>query len=375
MRVLEHDLGVHFYRAVAIKRASVSVVVLQLEPAGPTALRYRAGQYVTVELNDGTLRAYSPATGMQADGRLELHVQLYAGGKFSQRVELGAHALGLLKVRGPFGQCVWPDSLDQAEQAILLATGTGIAPIRALVADALKTGKGKDIRVYWGVPSSDDLYLRDEFAALEQRYPTFHFVPVLSRESLGRKCYVQQIASAQHTSLARAWVVACGKPEMVSAAAKLLGERNGLPASRFYADPFRASNTLPFAAASASKVAEIPTLTIKVTRPGSQFPESVRVRADGTLMLALRDVQLVEGVCNGQQSCGTCRLTLHKVWFEALPQATCSEVRLLRALPGTGPHDRLACQIALNPDLEGLQVLLTESPRLSLKPGEHPCRT
>jgi NAD(P)H-flavin reductase len=57
------------------------VAVLQLEPAGPIALRYRAGQYVTVELNDAALRAYSPATGMQADGRLELHVQLYAGGK------------------------------------------------------------------------------------------------------------------------------------------------------------------------------------------------------------------------------------------------------------------------------------------------------
>ncbi len=373
MHVLEQGPGVHSYRAVAVTRAGARVAVLHLEPAGLTALRYRAGQYVTVELNDGTLRAYSPATGMQADGRLELHVQLHTGGRFSQRVKQGAQALGLLKVRGPFGQCVWPGSFDQTGQAILLATGTGIAPIRALVTDALIAGKGKDIRVYWGVPSRDDLYLHDEFAALEQRYSQFHFVPVLSREIPGDKRYVQHIASAQHTSLAHAWVVACGKPEMVSAAAKLLGECNGLPASQFYADPFSASNTLPHAAAGASKAADIPTLTVNVTRPDSRFSEPVQVRADGTLMRALRDVQLVEGVCNGQQSCGTCRLRLPKTWFEALPQATRSEARLLRALPGAGPHDRLACQIALSPDLEGLQVLLTESPRLTFKAGEYPC--
>ncbi|MGE1151756.1 FAD-binding oxidoreductase [Pseudomonas kitaguniensis] len=374
MRAREHDLGVHAYRAVAVMQASASVAVLQLVPAaGSSVVRYRAGQYVTVELNDGTRRAYSPATGMQADGRLELHVQLYAEGRFSQRVKQGADALGLLKVRGPFGQCVWPNSFDQAGQAILLATGTGIAPIRALVMDALIAGKGKDIRVYWGVPSRDDLYLRDEFAALEQRYLQFHFIPVVSRESPGDKRYVQHIASAQHTSLAHAWVVACGKPEMVSAAAKLLGERNGLPASRFYADPFSASNTLPLAAAGASKAADMPTLTVNVTRPRSRFPVPVRVRAEGTLMLALRDAQLIQGVCNGQQSCGTCRLTLPKTWFDALPEATRSEARLLRALPGASPHDRLACQIALTPDLEGMQVLLTESPRLTPGTGEHPC--
>lgn len=359
MHALELALGVHSYRAVVVTQVSARVAVLQLEPAGQTALCYRAGQYVTVELDDGTLRAYSPATGMQADGRLELHVQLYTGGRFSQRVKQGAQALGLLKVRGPFGQCVWPDSFDQAGQAILLATGTGIAPIRALVTDALTAGKGKDIRVYWGVPSRDDLYLRDEFAALERRYLQFHFIPVFSREIPGDKRYVQHIASAQHTSLAHAWVVACGKPAMVSAAAKLLGERNGLPASQFCADSFSASNALPLAAAGASKAAGIPILTVNVTRPDSQFSEPVRVRADGTLMQALRDIQLVEGVCNGQQSCGTCRLTLPKTWFDALPQATRSEARLLRALPGAGAHDRLACQIALSPDLEGLQVLLT----------------
>ncbi|WP_407313826.1 FAD-binding oxidoreductase [Pseudomonas sp. nanlin1] len=367
MRALEQNLAVHSYRAASVTRASTRVAVLHLEPAGPTALRYRAGQYLTVELNDGTLRAYSPATGMQVDGRLELHVQLYTGGRFSQRVEQGAHALGLLTVRGPFGQCVWPNSFDQAGQAILLATGTGIAPIRALLTDALTAGKGKDIRLYWGVASRDELYLRDEFAELEQRYSQFHFVPVLSRESSGGKVYVQHIASAQHTSLAHAWVFACGKPEMVSAAAKLLGEGNDLPASRFFADPFSASNTLPRADASASKPADIiPTLTVNVTRPGSRYPEPLRVRADASLMQALRDAQLVEGVCNGQQSCGTCRLTLPRVWFEALPQATRAEARLLRALPGAGPHDRLACQIALKPDLEGMQVLLTESPRLIL---------
>jgi CDP-4-dehydro-6-deoxyglucose reductase len=90
MHALEQGPGVHSYRAVAVTRAGARVAVLHLEPACKTALRYRAGQYVTVELTDGTLRAYSPATGMQADGRLELHVQLHTGGLFSQRVKQGA---------------------------------------------------------------------------------------------------------------------------------------------------------------------------------------------------------------------------------------------------------------------------------------------
>jgi ferredoxin-NADP reductase len=82
MHALEQGPGVHSYRAVAVTRAGTRVAVLHLERAGKTALRHRAGQYVTVELTDGTLRAYSPATGMQADGRLELHVQLHTGGGF-----------------------------------------------------------------------------------------------------------------------------------------------------------------------------------------------------------------------------------------------------------------------------------------------------
>ena len=359
MRALEQDVEIHSYRTVAITRVSETVAVLQLMPDGPPALRYRAGQYVTVGLDDGTVRVYSPATPMQADGCLELHVRLFPNGRFSQRIGQGHGALGPLKVCGPFGQCVWPDSFDQAGQAILLATGTGIAPVKALVEEVLTAGKGKAIHLYWGAATRSELYLNDEFVALEERHPRFHFVPVVSRgDTDGRATagYVQEIASSRHASLASAWVFACGRPDMVSAAARLLSTCNALPASRFYADAFNASDALQPVAANALRAIDAPTLTVNVTCPGCRSPETVQVRADASLMSALRDARFIQGVCNGQQSCGTCRLTLPQRWFEALPPATRSEARLLRALPGAGPRDRLACQIVLTPDLEGIQV-------------------
>ncbi|MDY7562386.1 FAD-binding oxidoreductase [Pseudomonas sp. 10B1] len=359
MQPLEQDIDTHLYRAVSVTRLSLHISILLLAPLAAATLKYRAGQYVNIELPDGTQRSYSPATQLRTDGYLELHVRVFPNGKFSQLVKQGVEALSVLKVRGPFGSCVWEYSMDETGPAIFLATGTGIAPIRALIQEALACEKARELWLYWGGHVKEDLYLSQEFVEFEGRFPHFHFVPVVSIEGNTAQAasrHVHRVASLQHKSLAQACVYACGCPDMVNAAGALLYEKNALRMSRYYTDPFIASTTVqswPNCTSSKDLGAKI---TVRVARPGTAVPEELRIFPDGTLMTALRSAHLIDGVCGGQQSCGTCRLTLNKTWFEALPKPARSEARLLSTLLNSGPLDRLACQIFLNPGLDGMQV-------------------
>jgi CDP-4-dehydro-6-deoxyglucose reductase len=78
------------------------------------------------------------------------------------------------------------------------------------------------------------------------------------------------------------------------------------------------------------------------------------------LMTALRDLQLLPGICGGNAACGTCRLTVDQTWIHQLQPMQRAEKRLISALAGGNSFDRLACQIKLESWMEGLVVQLPE---------------
>ncbi|MGN6660244.1 MAG: 2Fe-2S iron-sulfur cluster-binding protein, partial [Achromobacter mucicolens] len=129
---------------------------------------------------------------------------------------------------------------------IMMATGTGIAPIKAILESLLDNEDCPPVTLYWGMRTEADLYLRDEIESWASRLYEFNFVPVLSRAGAdwqGRRGYVQEAVLADHADLSEHAFYLCGAPEMIRQAKSLLAER-GASLDHLYADSFTFQHAL-----------------------------------------------------------------------------------------------------------------------------------
>jgi NAD(P)H-flavin reductase/ferredoxin len=219
-----------------IERPAPDVAVMQLRfPAG-VRVRFRAGQYLEVILADGSRRAFSMANPPhQNDGAL-LHVRVLPEGAFSERVLSTLTRGSVVTVEMPFGDF----HLREGDKpAILLAGGTGFAPMKAIVEDLIRRNAARQLALYWGAHKAQDLYAADLPRKWAAQRPGFRFVPVLSEETwAGRTGLVHEAVLADFSSLEACEVYACGAPAMVAAARRDFTRRRGLPPAAFYCDPF-----------------------------------------------------------------------------------------------------------------------------------------
>ncbi|WP_414449774.1 FAD-binding oxidoreductase [Burkholderia sp. 22PA0099] len=331
-----------------------SVVILNLLPEN-TAFHYREGQYLSIAL-PGTdqHRSYSMASPCRPDGAIELHIRLHEHGAFShmlrERIEIGS----TLTLSGPYGDCIWSVPADACAKVILLATGTGIAPLKAMIERHARSAPRNAVWLYWGGDRPEDFYVAQALRALEQECAHFHFVPVLREGApdwAGARGFVQDIAAADHPDLGDAYVFACGSPIMVRMARERLMTTCGLPEDRFFFDAFEPSEPHADAAARASDAP----VTLSVQLPNGAR-HAVRCRAGEPLMRSLVAEHFVQAICGGNQSCGTCRVTFDEADLARLPVMSRAERRLLAALPASGPCDRLSCQLNADARYEGLQL-------------------
>lgn len=227
-------------RVAALEKPAADVAVLRLQlPAGQT-LEYLAGQYVDVLLRDGRRRSYSlsAAPGADACGQLELHIRHLPGGAFTDQVFGSLKVRDMLRLEGPFGTFYLREG---DAPAILLATGTGFAPIKALVEQLRCAPRPRPVVLYWGGRRLEDLYAHELAQAWAAELPWLRYVPVLSRADAdwhGRRGHVQDAVLADHADLSAHEVYACGSPVMVEAARDALVARGGLRAEHFFADAF-----------------------------------------------------------------------------------------------------------------------------------------
>lgn len=226
-------------RIDSLSRLTDDVVEVTLRTPPTSRLTYLPGQYIDVIGKDGLRRSYSVANAPRDDGKLTLQIRKVPNGEMSRYWFDEAKANDLLRLEGPLGTfCLRP---SQASQLVLLATGTGIAPIRALL-EQLAANPAvhtyRQIHVYWGGRTEKDLYWTPDYPSLPLR-----FVPVLSRspDSAGAKGYVQDAALADGMDIKDAIVYACGSESMIaSAKSKLVAA--GLNPKNFHSDAFVSSN-------------------------------------------------------------------------------------------------------------------------------------
>jgi NAD(P)H-flavin reductase/ferredoxin len=240
-------------------RAAPDVTILQLRfPAGAKA-KFRAGQYLSVKLGDGSFRHFSMANAPHQNDGAELHIRHVPGGRFSQHVAEGLAEGDLLDVSIPFGDFYVREEHDKP--IVLLASGTGFAPIKSIVEDAIKRKLTRSMVLYWGARRLEDLYRIDLPRKWETQLPWFRFVPVLSEAGPaegweGRTGFVHQAAMDDIATLAEHEVYACGAPAMINAARQGFVQDRHLSRDAFYCDAFVPSaasgpDTAPLAASAA----------------------------------------------------------------------------------------------------------------------------
>lgn len=214
----------------------VMKVVLRLPPKSD--FRCHAGQYIEVMGEGGVRRSYSIANAMTDTQQLELHIRHVPGGVMSHFWFEKATQNDLLRLNGPLGTFVVRQVTGN--DLVFLATGTGIAPVKAMLESLhmrMAEHMPRSVTVYWGGRVASDLYWQPP-----PEYAWVQFKPVLSREPAfaGRQGYVQQAFLSEHSDLAHTVVYACGSPEMIAAAKQAL-QSAGLPDNSFYADAFVSS--------------------------------------------------------------------------------------------------------------------------------------
>jgi CDP-4-dehydro-6-deoxyglucose reductase/3-phenylpropionate/trans-cinnamate dioxygenase ferredoxin reductase subunit len=224
-----------------MSRAAPDVTVLQLRfPAGAKA-KFKAGQYLSLKMDDGTVRHFSMANPPQQNDGAELHIRHIPGGKFSQHLSERLAEGDQIDVSLPYGDFHVREEHDKP--IVLLASGTGFAPIKSIVEDAVKRKLTRSMVLYWGARRSEDLYRLELPRKWEAQLPWFRFVPVLSEAGPadgweGRTGFVHQAVMDDIASLAGYEVYACGAPAMINAARQGFVHERQLDRDAFYCDAF-----------------------------------------------------------------------------------------------------------------------------------------
>jgi CDP-4-dehydro-6-deoxyglucose reductase len=231
-------------RVIAIERVAADVVILKMQLPANDTLQYRAGQYVEFILRDGARRSYSMANAPHLVGdkpAIELHVRHMPGGRFTDHVFGAMKEKDILRMEGPFGSFFLREDSDKP--IVLLASGTGFAPIKAIIEQIEFKAITRPVVLYWGARSKADLYLHDWAVQAAARLPNLRYVPVLSEPKpedgwTGRTGFVHRAVMEDLPDLSGHQVYACGVPIMVESAQRDFVARCGLPADEFYADSF-----------------------------------------------------------------------------------------------------------------------------------------
>lgn len=230
-------------RVSALERASADVMVVTLQLPANDTFKYHAGQYVEFLLRDGSRRSYSMASAphLQADKpMMELHIRHMPGGKFTDHVFGGMKEKEILRIEGPYGSFFLREDSDKP--IVLLASGTGFAPIKAMLQHMQHQGITRPVTLYWGGRRPADLYQSGWLQAQCAAMPNLRYVPVVSNAQpedqwTGRTGFVHQAVLQDTPDLSGHQVYACGAPVVVASAQRDYLAA-GLPEEEFFADAF-----------------------------------------------------------------------------------------------------------------------------------------
>jgi len=232
-------------RVQALTRLSHDVMGIRLQMPAGEPLQFHAGQYIEFILKDGIRRSYSmanaPHTLAQPGHGVELHVRHMPGGRFTDHVFGAMKEKEILRIEGPYGSFFLREDSDKP--IVLLASGTGFAPIKALVEHVAHKSITRPVVLYWGGRRPEDLYMDEWMRERMAELPNLRYVPVVSNAVpednwTGRTGFVHLAVLEDIPDLSGHQVYACGAPIVVESARRDYVARAGLPDEEFFADSF-----------------------------------------------------------------------------------------------------------------------------------------
>ena len=231
-------------RVLSLEKKSDVVMVVKLQLPANDVMQFHAGQYVDFLLRDGDRRSYSmanaPHTLVAGSPAIELHIRHMPGGKFTDHVFGAMKEKEIQRIEGPQGSFYLRE--DSQKPIVLLASGTGFAPIKAILEHMQHKGITRPTRLYWGGRRPTDLYLNDWVQAQLASMPHLRYVPVVSDalpedQWQGRTGFVHRAVLEDTPDLSGFEVYACGAPIVVDSA-RADYTQAGLSNDDFYADAF-----------------------------------------------------------------------------------------------------------------------------------------
>lgn len=225
-------------RVHKLELLTADVMSVHLRLPGFEPFEFLAGQYVDILLTGGGRRSFSIASPPHDAELIELHVRRVPGGRFTEYVFGSMKERALLRLEGPLGQFYLREDADRPR--IMVAGGTGYAPIKAMLRHAFHEGIECPVDFYWGVRTPADFYDADTIRSWDR--PGFRHIPVISEPDDdvpwdGRTGFVHDAVLADCPDLSSFDVYAAGPPVMIEAIRQGFCAA-GLPEDRLFFDSF-----------------------------------------------------------------------------------------------------------------------------------------
>ncbi len=228
-------------RVNKMDRLADDVMRLNLALPKTQEFNFIPGQYIDLILKDGQRRSFSIANLPERtkEEGLELHIRLVPDGHFTPRVFHSMKERDLLRLEGPFGTYFLQTSPERP--IIMVAGGTGFAPIKGLIESAIAAQEEYQIHLFWGVRDEKDLYLDSLSRTWASALPNFRYTPVLSESTsatwTGKTGFAHQAVLEAYEDFRPFDVYASGPPIMVDAIRDHLSQR-GMLLEHFHFDSF-----------------------------------------------------------------------------------------------------------------------------------------
>ncbi len=218
------------------------VVQLFLALPKTQTLNFLAGQYIQIQLKGGKQRSFSignNASSVSENG-LELHIRIVPDGYYSPTVLDHLKVKDILRIQGPFGTYFL--RTDEARPIIMVAGGTGFAPIKGLIEEAIETKHGQPIHLFWGARAKADLYLDSLAKKWVEDYDFIQYTPVLSEAAdsdnwRGETGFVHEAVARAYEDVSGYSVYASGPPIMTDSVLEALKAKN-LNTDFYHSDAF-----------------------------------------------------------------------------------------------------------------------------------------
>jgi len=230
-------------RVMEMRRVAPDVMIVRIKLPMNEDVMFLAGQFVEFILANAERRAYSIASAPSIDGvtSIELHVRHTLGGLFTDYVFDGMQVHDLVRLELPLGTFFLREDSDKP--VVLLASGTGFAPMKSILKYAQQKQFNRPMTLYWGCRTRTDLYEMDWVERYAAANKGFKFIPVVSNATPacgwnGRTGFVHRAVMQDFPDLSRHQVYACGAPIVIESAKRDFAEQCGLPRQEFFADSF-----------------------------------------------------------------------------------------------------------------------------------------